>query len=118
MKSASPPPGLPTPGPAAGIHEIERFLAAQTEFSRARQVAEVFADRMPRLTTTERQQLATLYTREHLKASHRLRTELVRQHAAHKAHDLLRRRCVAVALLIGAAGAGFAHFTLQALTTR
>lgn len=47
MKSASPPPGLPTPDHAAGIHELERFLAAQTEHSRARQVAEVFADRMP-----------------------------------------------------------------------
>ncbi|MFG2591328.1 hypothetical protein [Streptomyces sp. NPDC048438] len=118
MKSASPPPGLPTPDPAAGIQELERFLAAQTEYSRARQVAEVFADRMPHLTTAERQQLVTLYTREHLKASHRLHTELLRQRAVHEAHDLLRRRCLAVALLIGAAGAGFAHFAFQALTIR
>lgn len=56
-------------------------------------------------TTAERQQLVTLCTCEHLKASPRLHTELLRQRAVHEAHDLLRRRGLAVALLIGAAGA-------------
>ena len=78
MMSAPPPAGQPIPDPAAGIDEIERFLAAHTEYRRARQVAEAFADRMPQLTTGERGQLVLLYAREHLAASRGLHAALVR----------------------------------------
>jgi len=106
------------PDPAAGLHALERYLAAETEHTRARRAAEAFANRMPQLTTTERRQLVRLYAHEHLLSSQRLRTELAWQRAAHDARDLLRRRCVTVALLVSTACGGFTLLTLQALTAR
>ncbi|MGW0792780.1 hypothetical protein ACWD04_32360 [Streptomyces sp. NPDC002911] len=109
-------PERPAPDPAAGIHALEHYLAVATERTRARHAAEAFADRMPHLTTTERRQLVSLYAHEAFLASQRLRMELAWQRAAHDARDLLRRRCVTVALLVSLACGGLALFTLQALT--
>ncbi|MFE7794794.1 hypothetical protein [Streptomyces sp. NPDC057460] len=98
----TPPTGRPTPGPEAGIERLERFLASESERTRARTAAEAFADQMPLLSRAERQQLLRLYTSERLAESRRLRTQRDREQASQEARERLRRRCISVALALGA----------------
>ncbi|MFF7206526.1 hypothetical protein [Streptomyces sp. NPDC008141] len=89
------------PEPQAGIERIERFLAAASERTHAQKAAEAFADRLPSLTSTERQQLVSLYMRERLAEAERRRKQVAQQAAAHSIRERLRVRCIKIGLLLG-----------------
>ncbi|WP_327676660.1 hypothetical protein [Streptomyces sp. NBC_00467] len=97
----APSTGQPAPDPQAGIERLERFLAASSERLQAQKAAEAFADRMPNLTSSERQQLISLYADERLADDKRRRSQRARLEVAHEARERLRARCIRVALLLG-----------------
>jgi hypothetical protein len=98
---------LPPPGEvAAGINRIEGYLLAETEHAHARTEAEAFADLMPWLLTSQREQVVQHYTRARLEVSrHQLRTVTsrigqLRQEYEQRYHALrtrLLRRCAVLA---------------------
>ncbi|MFE6129124.1 hypothetical protein ACFQ6Q_12760 [Streptomyces sp. NPDC056437] len=93
--------GQSAPDPHAGIERIERFLAAASERTQAQRAAEALADQLSTLTSTERQQLVSLYTVERLAEAKRWRNQLAHQEAAQDVRERLRRRCIRIALLLG-----------------
>ena len=54
---------------AAGLRRLEGYLYWQAETDRAHEDAEAFADRLPWLTTAQREDLVRLYRRERLQTS-------------------------------------------------
>ncbi|MET9667954.1 hypothetical protein ABZY19_21600 [Streptomyces sp. NPDC006475] len=96
-----PSTGQSAPDPQAGIERIERFLAAASERTQALQAAEAFADHLPSLTSTERQQLVRLYVGERLVEVRRRRKQIAQQEAVQDVRERLRGRCIRIGLLLG-----------------
>jgi hypothetical protein len=57
------------PDSAAGLRMLEGYLYWQAETARAQQDAEQFADRLPWLTTSQRDDVIRLYRQERLETS-------------------------------------------------
>ncbi|MEW2249271.1 hypothetical protein ACFW6K_20245 [Streptomyces sp. NPDC058733] len=104
-------------------NEVEGFLLAEADRERARRDAEAFCARLPWLTTAQAEEVARLYTEEHIELTRqRLRqtlrraAELRHEYEARYAelrHRLLIRHAVcASAVLACATGAGTALTTL------
>jgi hypothetical protein len=93
---------------ASGLARLEGHLMCQAEIGNARAEAEAFADRMPWLTTAQREEVVRLYTDQRLAVA---RTVL--QRVTDRCHELqsdytaryeqLRRRllCACVAIVLG-----------------
>ncbi|WP_042378191.1 hypothetical protein [Streptacidiphilus melanogenes] len=58
-----------TPDSAAGLRMLEGYLYWQAETARAQQDAELFADRLPWLTSGQREDVIRLYREERLATS-------------------------------------------------
>ncbi|MFF9094586.1 hypothetical protein ACF1AY_09060 [Streptomyces sp. NPDC014776] len=104
-------------------NEVEGFLLAEADRERARRDAEAFCARLPWLTTAQAEEVARLYTEEHIELTRqRLRqtlrraAELRQEYEARYAelrHRLLVRHAVcASAVLACATGASTALTTL------
>lgn len=93
---------------AAGIARLEGHLMSQAEISAARAEAAAFADRMPWLTTAQREEVVRLYTDQRLDLA-----RSVLRRITDRCHELqaeytaryrrLRRRllCLSTALVLG-----------------
>ena len=95
---------------AAGIARIEGYLLARSHVQEAERDAEAFADRMPWLTTGQREEVVRVYTGDRIAVSRRVLEALVARsqelRAEHTArYEELRRRllCASVAALLGSA---------------
>lgn len=113
---SAPSPGQPVPDPAAGIHDLERFLAAKSGRTAARQSPGALADRTPHLTAAERRRDVTLAARERRTGHGGLRAEPARGETP-AARDRLRRRCLTVAWLLGAACAALCLVTFLTIVS-
>ncbi|MBT2365673.1 hypothetical protein J7E88_10160 [Streptomyces sp. ISL-10] len=95
---------------AAGIARLEGYLLAQSRLTQAQEHADEFADLMPWLTTSQREEVVRLYTQDHIAVSRRA-LEFVSARAAElrveytARYETLRRRllCRSVAALVTAA---------------
>ncbi|GAA2357921.1 hypothetical protein [Streptomyces cuspidosporus] len=99
------------PGPdeiESGIARLEGYLLCQRELGDARAEAEAYADRLPWLTTTQREEVVRLYAEERVELSRRMlrriadRCEELRAEYTARYEELRRRllyRCVAVVLV-------------------
>ncbi|MCZ4097442.1 hypothetical protein G3I60_07195 [Streptomyces sp. SID13666] len=94
---------------AAGIARLEGHLIRQAEIHNAQAEAEAFADRMPWLTDTQRDEIVRLYADARLDVSLRvLRQVTVRCHELRAEYTTryeqlrLRLLCTCVALTLGA----------------
>ncbi|WP_425508559.1 hypothetical protein [Streptomyces genisteinicus] len=98
------------PDVASGMARLEGYLLAQGRMHEARREAEDFADRMPWLTTAQREDVVHHYVQDRVELTRRVLTALVaragelRQEYTER-YDELRRRllCAAVAVLVGSA---------------
>ncbi|MET9297216.1 hypothetical protein [Streptomyces sp. NPDC003077] len=94
---------------ARGIARVEGYLLWQAERDRARAEAEEFADRMPWLTTAQREEVTRLYREQRLVVARQVlraiadRCEELREEYTAR-YETLRRRLVraGVATLLGA----------------
>ncbi|WP_328760324.1 hypothetical protein [Streptomyces sp. NBC_00271] len=55
---------------ALGLNDIMEYLARQAELKKVRDAAETFADRLPWLTTPEREAVVEVYTADRQDVSH------------------------------------------------
>ncbi|MFP1624257.1 hypothetical protein ACLB9X_03360 [Streptomyces sp. 5K101] len=93
---------------AAGIAELEGYLLAQSRLYEARVEAEAFADRLPWLTTSQREEVVRLFAEDRIALSRRALAALVsragelRQEYSQR-YDFLRQRmlCGGLAALLG-----------------
>ncbi|MGW1139937.1 hypothetical protein [Streptomyces zhihengii] len=87
----------PGPDVASGIARLEGYLLAQSRMSEARREAEDFADRMPWLTTAQREDVVSHYVQDRVALTRRVLTALVaragelRQEYTARYEDLRRR---------------------------
>ncbi|MFF3766996.1 hypothetical protein ACFYYR_23305 [Streptomyces sp. NPDC001922] len=107
-------------GVTAGINRIEGYLLWQAETAGAEERAEAFCDRLPWLTTGQREEVERVYVQDRLDDARRdLRRVAARceelQEEYRARYRTLRRRLVAACLL---AGCGLAFVTLLALGLR
>ena len=61
----------------AAIAELEGYLRCETDIAEAQQEAETFADRMPWLTSVQREELVRLYTDDRLALTRRYLRRIV-----------------------------------------
>lgn len=100
------------PDPEQGLRHLEGFLVWQAEAKRARSAAQGFADRLPWLTTVQRDEVIRVYAADHLEVSRATvchlaeRSKVMRQEYTDR-YSALRARlfglclaAVAVAVLI------------------
>lgn len=99
------------PGPdeiESGIARLEGYLLCQRELGDARTEAEAYADRLPWLTSAQREEVVRLYAEERVELSRRMlrriadRCEELRAEYTARYEELRRRllyRCVAVVLV-------------------
>ncbi|MFF8841157.1 hypothetical protein ACF08N_00260 [Streptomyces sp. NPDC015127] len=95
---------------AGGIAALEGYLLAQSRLQEAQREAEAFADRMPWLTTGQREEVVRLYAEDRVALSRRVLVALVaraaelRQEYTNR-YDELRQRLLrrGVAALLGLA---------------
>lgn len=92
---------------ASGIARLEGFLLAQGRVLEARREASAFADRMPWLTTAQREEVVRLYVQDRVALTRRVLEALVSRAGELRAeytarYESLRRRllCAAVAALL------------------
>ncbi|MFH9349754.1 hypothetical protein [Kitasatospora sp. NPDC017646] len=92
------------------MQELEGYLYWQAETEHARRAARDLADRLPWLTSAQRQDLEHHYTRTHLRVSRdqlvrlrRRRDELRAEYETRYRH--LRARCALTALLVATTAA-------------
>ncbi|TXS52973.1 hypothetical protein EAO77_19120 [Streptomyces sp. t39] len=97
----------PAPDVAAGIARLEGYLLAQGRLSEARREAEEFADRMPWLTTAQREDVVSHYVQDRIALTRRVLAALVaragelRQEYTERYEELRRRLvCGSVAALL------------------
>ncbi|MEV5596107.1 hypothetical protein [Streptomyces sp. NPDC052496] len=99
------------PGTAEGLARLEGYLLLHAERDRASHEARTFADRLPWLTTAQRDEVIRCYTEERLTAVRRdlerIRTRCHQLRAEYTArYETLRRRllhtCCAAGLLAAA----------------
>jgi hypothetical protein len=57
------------PDPDTGLRHLEGFLVWQAETTEARSAAHRFTDRLPWLTTAQRDEVIRVYTADHLETS-------------------------------------------------
>ncbi|MEU4684969.1 hypothetical protein [Streptomyces xinghaiensis] len=93
----------------AGLAQLEGYLRGRTHIADARTEAEAFADRMPWLTTAQREEVVGGYVEDRLALTRRLLEHILQRSAELRTeytarYASLRRRvlCTAVAAVLGA----------------
>lgn len=90
---------------AAGIAELEGYLLAQSRLHEARVEAEVFADRMPWLTTGQREEVVRLYAEDRIALSRRVLAALVTRAGELRQEYTQRYECLKQRVLCGSLAA-------------